>query len=142
MKRYLFDTNAISLWFNDAIPEKWKRQWNEIKIGKSKLILFEQLISETYYKNMKTHSKKNCKNKIFWLKSLPNNYIYGIEDKDALNAGDIKVQYNDYDLSLVDCFLITIAKTNGAEIFTTDHSVRDVARKMKINVNYFPFKKN
>jgi len=33
MKRYLFDTNTISLWFDKSLPEKWLRHWKEIKMG-------------------------------------------------------------------------------------------------------------
>lgn len=140
MKRYLFDTNIISLWFDNSLPEKWLRHWKEIKMGNSSLLLFEQLISESYYKNIHKYGKKKSRDNILWLKGLPNNCLYAINDNDALNAGDIKVQYKKYKLSLVDCFLITIAKTNRAKIFTTDHSVRDVARKMNINVDYLPLK--
>ena len=142
MKRYLFDTNAISLWFDNSLPEKWLRQWKEIKIGNSTLLLFEQLISEAYYKNIQKYGNKKSRDNIFFLKSFPNSYIYKIKDKDALSAGDIKVKNNKYKLSLVDCFLIAIARTNRAEIFTTDPSIRDVAKKMKISVNYFPLKKS
>ena len=140
MKKYLFDTNTISLWIDNSLPEKWIRPWKEIKMGYSNLLLFEQLISETYYKNIPKHGKKYCKDKILWLKGLPNKNIHIIDNKDAFNAGDIKIQYKDK-LSLVDCFVITIAKTNGAKVFTTDYFVRDIARKMKINVDYLPLKK-
>ena len=141
MKRYLFDTNAISLWLDNKVPEKWIRPWKEIKMGNGNLILFEQLISETYYKNIPKYGKKKCKEKIMWLKNLPNKYLHTINNKDAFNAGDIKNEYKNK-LSLVDCFLITIAKAKNAKIFTTDYSMRDIARKMKINVDYLPFKKS
>ena len=44
------------------------------------------------------------------LKSLKKTEVCRLDDKDAMNAGEIKVDYPRYGLSLVDCFLITIAK--------------------------------
>ena len=141
MKRYLFDTNSISLTFDNDLPEKWIRPWKEVKAGIGSLVLFEPLISETYYKNIPRHGKKISKDNIYFLKSLPKAKVHQLDDNDALNAGDIKIQYKQYGLSLVDCFLITVAKTNNAKIFTTDHGVREVARSMKVKVDYLPLPK-
>lgn len=142
MKRYLFDTNSISLTFNDSLPEKWRRFWKEVRMGSKGLLLFEPLISEIYYKNIPKHGKQNCKNKIIWLKSLQKTEIHQLNDRDAINAGDLKIQFSRYDLSLVDCFLLSIAKANKAMIVTTDHSVREVARKLNVNVSFLPFPSN
>ena len=142
MKRYLFDTNSISLTFNDSLPEKWRRFWKEIRMGSKGLLLFEPLISEIYYKNIPKHGKQNCKNKIIWLKSLQKTEIHQLNDRDAINAGDIKIQFSKYGLSLVDCLILTVAKSNGAMVFTTDPSVRNVARKLNVNVSFLPFEKN
>ena len=141
MKRYLFDTNSISLAFNNSLPKKWIRFWSEIRMGDSGLLLFEPLISEAYYKNIPKYGKKDCKDKIFRLKSLPKTEIHPLDDNDAIRAGDIKVQYPEYNLSLVDCFLLSVAKARGSKVFTTDHSVRDIAKKMNVNVDYLPFPK-
>jgi predicted nucleic acid-binding protein len=140
MKRYLFDTNAISLTFDSNLPEKWIRPWKEVRMGYSGLLLFEPLISEIYYKNIPDYNKKFCKDKIMWLKSLPKTKIHQLDDNDAIIAGDIKAQYSKK-VSLVDCFLLSVAKVNSAKIFTTDYDVRDVARDMKIKVDYLPLSK-
>ncbi len=141
MKRYLFDTNSISLTFNNSIPEKWTRFWKEVRMGNKGLLLFEPLISEIYYKNTPKHGKKVCKDKIMWLKSLPKTRIYQLNDRDAINAGDFKVQFSKYGLSIVDCFLLCVAKAHGAMVFTTDPSVKNVARKLNIKVSFLPFPK-
>lgn len=141
MKKYLFDANAISLWFEDNLPEKWTRQWKEVRMGTSKLILIEPLISETYYKNVPKYGKKRCKEKVYWMKALPKIYIHPLDDNDAILAGDIKTHYKGKGLSLVDCFLIAVAKANNAKIFTTDTGVRDIARSEKVQVDYLPFKR-
>ena len=141
MKRYLFDTNSISLTFDNVLPEKWIRFWKEVRMGNSGLLLFEPLISETYYKNIPKYGKKACKDKIMWLKSLPKTKIHKLDNNDAIRAGDIKVQYSEYGLSLVDCFLLTVAKVHSAMVFTTDHDVRDVAREMNVKVSFLPYTK-
>ena len=139
MKSYIFDANSISLEFADRIPEKWSRCWKEIKIYRTKeLLLIEPLISETYYKNIPKHGKKVCKDKILWLKSLQNVKIHQIDDNDAIAAGDIKNTYFTNKLSLVDCFVLAIAKKYSATLFTTDSSMRDIARKLNINVDFLP----
>ena len=68
MKRYLFDTNAISLTFDNTLPDKWIRHWKEVKAGTGGLVLFEPLISETYYKNIPKHGKKRSKDNIYFFK--------------------------------------------------------------------------
>lgn len=141
MKRYLFDTNSISLAFDNTLPEKWARFWKEVRMGNSGLLLFEQLLSETYYKNISKYGKAACKDKIIWLKSLPKTEIYQLDDNNAISAGNIKVEFSKYRLSLVDCFLLSVAKVRGAMVLTTDRSVRDVAKKMNVNVNFLPLPK-
>ena len=92
MKRYLFDTNSISLTFDNTLPDKWIRHWKEVKSGTGGLVLFEPLISETYYKNIPKYGKKKSKDKIYFLKSLPEAKIHQLDDNDALNAGNVNYQ--------------------------------------------------
>ena len=106
MKKYIFDANAISLWIDDSLPEKWIRPWKEILSGNIYLLLFEELISETYYKNIKKHGKRKSKDKIRWLKGQSRTNIYTPDNNDAFNAGDIKIDFQSKRLSLVDCFII------------------------------------
>jgi len=51
MKKCLFDSTVYSLIFSENIPEKWVRYWKEVCSGTKKLIIFEMLISEIFYKN-------------------------------------------------------------------------------------------
>ena len=44
MRRYLFDTGALSVILAGTIPDKWSRPWEEVKHGKGRLILLEQII--------------------------------------------------------------------------------------------------
>ena len=139
MKKYLFDTNAISLTFDGTLPEKWVRLWKEVRMGNSELLLFEPLISEMYYKNIPKHGKTKCKDKIYWMKSLSNSTIHPLDDNDAFRAGDIKNQYKKFGPSIVDCFLLSVAKVNGAMIITTDPTVKFVAKEMNVKFSYLPF---
>lgn len=141
MKRCLLDTNAFSLLIYDHIPEKWSRIWREIRLGLRGLLLFEPLVSEMYYKNIPKLGKKGARDKVLWLKSLNKTELYSLDDNDAINAGAIRVDYSPYGLSLVDCFLLSVAKKHTALILTTDPSIRNVARKMKVEANFLPFKR-
>jgi len=108
-------------------------------MGQRGVILIEPLVSEMYYKNIQRFGKKEARDMVLWLKSLNKTRLYPLDDNDAINAGAIKLDHSRYGLSLVDCFLLCAAKKHDALILTTDHSVRDVARKMKVETNFLPF---
>jgi len=141
MKKYLFDTNAISLILNNNTPKKWSDVWRFIRMGERGIIFIEPLISEIYYKNARTFGMKVMKDKILGLKNYPNAEIYPLEDNDAIAAGDIKIKYRPLRLSLVDCFILHVAKKCRATIFTTDPGIKNVGRELKIDVNFIPFGK-
>ena len=141
MKKCLIDANAFSLIVNNKTPEKWWRIWKEIRMGQRELLLLEPVVSEIYYKNVPTFGKKEIKNKILGLKSFPGSREYSPDDNDSLRAGAIKVDHSPHNLSLVDCYILAVANKHKAMILTTDHGVRDVARKMRIDVSFVPFKK-
>lgn len=107
-------------------------------MGQRGLVLIEPLVSEMYYMNVWKFGKKKTKDKILGLKSFKEAEEYSLDDNDAINAGAIKVDYKN--LSLVDCFLLSVAKKQNALILTTDHSIRDVARKLRVEVSFLPFK--
>ena len=71
MKRYLFDTNVYSLIFSENIPEKWIRYWKEVRSGRKRLIVFEMLISEIFYKNSRYYGFKTVREKLEGIKYLP-----------------------------------------------------------------------
>lgn len=139
MKKCLFDTYAVSLMLSGGLPEKWIRYANEVRKGERILLLFEPLISEIFYKNEPKFGISTCREKIYWLKSLPKVEIHKLTDTDALDAGEIKIRNSQYDLSLVDCYLLSIGKRRNSIILTTDHGVRDVGKKIGVEVNYYPF---
>jgi predicted nucleic acid-binding protein len=138
MKKCLLDSSAISFIFKGT-PEKWQSIWNQIKMGKRNLILIEPIIYEIYHKNIQKYGEAEIKKKIIWLKSLKKFNIISLDNYDAILAGSIRVEYSKFNLSLVDCFILSIAKRNGALILTTDRAIRDVGKKINVEVNYLPF---
>lgn len=78
MSTYLFDTNAFSIFISNNIPEKWQRYWKEVRFTKRRLILFESLISEVFYKNSEQYGFKAMKDKIGWIKTFPSSRIVKI----------------------------------------------------------------
>ncbi len=138
MKKCIFDTNAVSLMFSENLPEIWERYVKQVRKGERILLLFEPLISEIFYKNEPNFGFSICRDKIYQLKALPKVEIHRLTDTDAINAGQIKIRYLDYDLSLVDCYLLSIGKSRKCIILTTDHKVRDVGKKIDIEIIYHP----
>lgn len=138
MKKCIFDTNAVSLMFSENLPEIWDMYFKQVRKGERILLLFEPLISEIFYKNEPNFGISVCKDKIYQLKALPRVEIHRLNDNDAINAGEIKVRYSKYDLSLVDCYLLSIGKSRKCMIITTDHNVRDVGKKIDVEIKYHP----
>ena len=138
MKKCIFDTNAVSLIFSKNVPEIWERYVKQVRKGERILLLFEPLISEIFYKNEPNFGISECKTRILQLKALPKVEFHTLTDTDAINAGEIKVRYKEYDLSLVDCYLLTVGKHRKSIILTTDHTVRDVGKKIDVEIIYHP----
>jgi len=124
---------------DERTPEKWIPIWRKIRDGHQNLLLIAPLISELYYKNAPSFGKKRVKKKIDWVKKLHRADVHKLDYNDAINAGEIKVNYTRYGLSLADCFLLAVGKRFGAMIVTTDLQIKNVARKMKANVSFIPF---
>jgi len=79
------------------------------------------------------------RDEILILKSFPKVEMYIPDDNDAFMAGDIKTQYRKHNLSLVDCFIISIARRKRAVVFTTDNAINKVGKDLNVTVNYLPF---
>lgn len=134
MKKCLIDTCAMSLIWNGEIPGKWSDIWRNIRMGGQGIILIEPLVGEMYYKNAPKLGLKEVKNNIMGLKGFRKAEVYKLKDSDAIEAGKIKLEHRD--LSLVDCFIMAVAKRHRAVILTTDPGIRDAAREMRIDVNF------
>ena len=138
MRRYLIDTGALSLILSGDVPEKWRRHWDDIKFGEAQMILIEPLVCEVYYKNVPQRGKRGTLDRILWLKSLPQITIYEPDDNDALFAGDLKLRHPSA-LSIVDCFILAATRSTRARLITTDHSMRDAARRVGLRVDWLPY---
>ena len=139
MRGCLLDANAFSMLVYEGVPEKWERIWKDMRMGKTQLMLIEPLISEFYYKNIQRVGKKGSKDKIYHIKAWRNTQIINLDDNDAIMAGSFKVEYRKYSISLVDCFILAVCKRNRLKILTTDPGVRDVGKKLGVDVSFLPY---
>lgn len=138
MRNHLFDTMVLVAAVRGAIPEKWRRQWNETKAGRKHLLLFEPLIAEMYYTLAKFMGEEAAQAKMLWLKSLRGARLVPLNDNLALGAARTILKFKHYGISLVDAFSITIAKREGAELFTTDLGVRNICKEVGVPVSFLP----
>lgn len=138
MKTYLFDTSMISLILSDTLPEKWSRYWKEVRYGTKKTILFEGLVSEIFYKNAPRHDFQFMRKKLEWIKSLQASKIVNITDNDAFEAGEYMVNLCKFDLSLVDAYILTVARKNTARIITTDTNLKQASKTVRVECDYLP----
>ena len=121
-----------------GVPDKWRRQWKEATVGNKTLILFEMLVAEVLSRLTVRKGQNASRNRMLWLKGLRNTKMIDVDDSIAFEASRIYLRLRDYSLSLVDSFLLAIAKKERARVFTSDHSLRDAAREMKIDVSFLP----
>jgi predicted nucleic acid-binding protein len=136
MRRYLLDAGALSYILTDSVPEKWARAWSEVRSERAWFILLEPVISEAYHKNTPRLGSRTCKDRILWLKTLPNVLIHQMSDNDALTAGDLRLRYPGKGLSMVDSLLLAVASVTRPRVLTTDPGVREVGSRMGIDVSY------
>ena len=138
----LFDTMALVSWCKSGnLPEKWQLAWNRCAYEGTVLIM-EPLVSEIYYQLAKAIGHESAQNGILKIKGLKGVRMFPIEEDDdlAMEAGRIhlKAQQNGSEVSFVDAYLIAICKKTGAMIHTTDHAIRDIARRYRCKVNWLP----
>ena len=122
----------------DDIPDKWRRHWKEATVGNKHLILFELLVAEIMNQLTIRKGQNASRNRMFWLKGLRNTWMVDVDDNTAFEASRIYLSMKGHSLSLVDSFLLAIAKKERAKVFTSDHRLRDAARAIKIDVNFLP----
>ena len=141
MKKYLFDTNVYSLIFSEDIPEnhKWVRYWKEARFGRKKLIIFEMLISEIFYKNSEKYGFKGIREKFEGIKCLPASEIVNIDNSDAFQAAEYKVSLRRFGISLVDSYILAIARKHHARIVTTDEGIKKAGKFIGLDVDYHRF---
>ena len=137
MRKIIFDTTVFDLIYNDILPEKWRRYWQEIRNNNRELILFEILISEIFYRLSQEYGFEPIQNKIYQIKSLKSSKLIIIDDRIAISSGKIKNKYRG--LSIVDSFILALSNHLNAKIVTTDHGIRDASKGEKIKVDFLPW---
>lgn len=135
--KVLFDTMVHVTCFEDRVPNKWKRAWDQIRFGHYKLLLTEPLISEMFYILERKHGGDNATTYILQLKGFKSTKILP-NDRHAFLSAHLRHKYRRYDLSLVDSFSLALAKIEKAQIYTTDHGLRDAAKAERCNVSFLP----
>jgi len=133
---YLFDT-MVHVAACISLPEKWRRQWKQAVDGTKRLLISELLVAEIFYQLTKISGKEAARDRILWVKGRPTTTIVSIDDAMSLNAGMLFLRFKNF-IGIVDAFSLEIARRERAEIFTTDHQIRKVAKEIGVPVSYLP----
>lgn len=64
--------------------------------------------------------------------------MVGIDDNIAFEASSLYLKLGRHNISLVDSFMLAIAKKERAKVFTSDHGLRNAAREIDVAVSYLP----
>lgn len=126
MKRFLIDANAFLRLLLDDIPKQkkafekllQKAKRKEVVLFVPQIVIFEiDFILEKYYQ----FSKEEIINK---LKSIISTSYIQVQDKEYFKrAIELYAQEN---MSFADCFLLSEAKIENAELFTFDRKIKNL----------------
>jgi len=79
------------------------------------------------------------KNKvIYWDQFLPGSEILNITNADAFQAAEYKVTLHRFGISLVDSYILTIARKHNARVVTTDIGIKQAGKTIRLDVDYLP----
>lgn len=128
MKRFIIDANAFLRFLLDDIPEQ-KKAFEELlqKAKRKEVVLFVaqiviseiDFILEKYYQ----FSKEETINK---LKSIISTYYIEVQDRECFKRA-IEL-YGQENISFADCFLLSKAEIEKAEVFTFDRKIKNLQK--------------
>ncbi len=74
------------------------------------------------------------------IKYLQSSEIVNITNNDAFQAAEYKVNLHIFGISLVDSYILTLARKHHARIVTMDTGIKKAGKKIGLDVDYLPFK--
>lgn len=121
MKKYIFDTGALMLYF--AGHTRARELIDEVKAKNREAVIPLVVFIEFYYKSAKEYGKEITRMRLASLKTILQ-LENVLEEKNALIIGEIKLNNNS--LSFVDSVLVLTAKKENGIIITTDTPVAKI----------------
>lgn len=122
-KRYVLDAGVLALYF--AGREDAKKFVDAVYEGVAEAFMCEINVAEFLYNYAKVFGWEAALVKHSLLRSSPIK-IVGIDEELTIEAARLKLRHYNV-ISLVDCYLIALAKKVSATIVTTDRYVKNVA---------------
>lgn len=121
MKKYIWDTGALSLYF--ASHKRAKDLMLEIESGKAVGYIATSIVAEYYYKAIQKYGKQAAQIQVI---TLMNSKLEGItlSRENIFKIGELKVKY--HKLSFIDSVVVTLGLENKAMLVTTDEYIRDI----------------
>ncbi len=120
MKKYIWDTGALALYF--AAHIEVKKVMQEIEQGKAIAFIPTSILAEYYYKAIEKYGKKAAQVQIITLMNSALEEIT-ISRENVFKIGELKVKY--HKLSYIDSLVISLGLQKKAILLTTDGYIRD-----------------
>ena len=130
MKRYIWDTGAISLFFMDHT--KIKNYMREIVENKAMGYVPIIILSEFYYKTWQKFGQQAAQIRTITISDIMGEIVLEAEDK--FEVGELKIK--NPELSMVDTIILTLSRKYGATLLTTDTPLSKVKGYSTIKVKY------
>ena len=130
MKRYIWDTGAISLFFMDH--PKIKHHMREIVDNKALGYVPTITLSEFYYKTWQKFGKQAAQVRTITISNLMEEIA--LEPVDKFEIGELKIKNSQ--LSIVDAVILTLSRKHNATLLTTDTPLSKVKGYSAIKLKY------
>ena len=130
MKKYLWDTGALTLYFagHKKIKQIMNGTTNSIESG----YIPRPVFAEFYYKTWQKFGEQAAKVRTITLQNSKNKEVF-IDSSEIYDVGRLKVQYPQ--LSMVDAQILVLGKRENATILTTDEYLTRVTNQI-IKIDY------
>jgi len=120
IEQYLLDTSAIlAAWQGEEGSNDVKELLDKAVRGECKLYISFMTFFEAYYVVKREVSDSKAFEIYRWLSSLPAERV-NLEETILTKAGDLKVEYNKYNISALDAWIIATALVKNAHLIHRD----------------------
>ena len=115
-ERCVLDTSAIlAVWEDEEGSNDVKDLLNKAARGEIEIFLSFMTFFEAYYVTKREEGESKAFEIYYWLYSLPTERV-NLEEDILIKAGDVKVKYAKYDVSVADAWIIATALFKDATL--------------------------
>jgi len=114
-EKLVLDTGVLSLHFAD--DPSVRHFFDAVISGRSLGLITSVTLTEFYYKTCQKLGRESADARYFWLRD---SQLQVVDVKDLARGAGLEKCRGSHSLSMADCFALSLAKAESAELVTTD----------------------